>query len=91
VTLETLLDYAAEQQITDRRLAVQELFAPTTLDSIPSELDCHVLVIANTEQITCDDRLARVTKEMSERVDARPRRGVARLTTPRPPRPPVRR
>jgi 4,5-dihydroxyphthalate decarboxylase len=32
VVLETLLDYAAEQQITDRRLAVEELFAPTTLD-----------------------------------------------------------
>jgi 4,5-dihydroxyphthalate decarboxylase len=32
VVLETLLDYAAEQWITDRRLAVEELFAPTTLD-----------------------------------------------------------
>ena len=32
VVLDTLLDYAAEQRITDRRLAVEEVFAPGTLD-----------------------------------------------------------
>ena len=32
IVLDTLLDYAAEQRITDRRLAVEEVFAPGTLD-----------------------------------------------------------
>jgi 4,5-dihydroxyphthalate decarboxylase len=32
VVLETLLDYAAEQALTDRRLAIEEIFAPGTLD-----------------------------------------------------------
>jgi 4,5-dihydroxyphthalate decarboxylase len=30
--LDTLLDYAAEQKITDRRLAVEDVFAASTLD-----------------------------------------------------------
>jgi 4,5-dihydroxyphthalate decarboxylase len=32
IVLETLLDYAAEQGLTDRRLAIEEIFAPSTLD-----------------------------------------------------------
>jgi hypothetical protein len=32
VTLETLLDYAVEQGLTDRRLAIEEIFAPGTID-----------------------------------------------------------
>jgi 4,5-dihydroxyphthalate decarboxylase len=31
IALETLLDYAFEQGLTDRRLEVKEIFAPTTL------------------------------------------------------------
>jgi 4,5-dihydroxyphthalate decarboxylase len=33
VALETLLDYAAEQELTERRLAIEEIFVRTTLDS----------------------------------------------------------
>lgn len=32
VALETVLDYAVEQGLTERRLAVEEIFAPATLD-----------------------------------------------------------
>ena len=32
VALETLLDYAFEQGLTDRRLDIKEIFAPSTLD-----------------------------------------------------------
>ena len=32
VALETLLGYAVEQGLTDRRLDIGEIFAPTTLD-----------------------------------------------------------
>src|SRR4029450_2911427 len=32
VALETLLDYAVEQRLTERRLAIKEIFAPGTLD-----------------------------------------------------------
>ena len=32
VALETLLDYAAEQELTERRLDVKEIFVPATLD-----------------------------------------------------------
>ena len=32
VALETLLDYAFEQGLTDRRLDIGEIFAPSTLD-----------------------------------------------------------
>jgi 4,5-dihydroxyphthalate decarboxylase len=32
VVLDTVLDYAAEQGITPRRFAIEEIFAPTTLD-----------------------------------------------------------
>jgi 4,5-dihydroxyphthalate decarboxylase len=33
VVLETLLDYAAEQGLTERRLDIKEIFAPSTRDS----------------------------------------------------------
>jgi len=32
VALETLLDYAVEQGLTERRLDINEIFAPSTLD-----------------------------------------------------------
>ena len=32
VVLDTLLDYAFEQGLTDRRLEIKEIFTPSTLD-----------------------------------------------------------